>query len=96
MQRHHLIILIVFATWAYWVTFYVCVFGEFYMTWLVGALALKLLFPVAFVANIAGVVLALLFPMNGRLWRIAAVILNAVPPAAAAYFLWWLFFGVKI
>jgi hypothetical protein len=96
MKRHHLTIWIVFVTWAYWVWFYVCVFGELYMTWLVGALALKLLFPVAFVANITGAVLALLFPMKGRLWRIAAVALNIAPLAIAGYCLWWLFFGVRI
>lgn len=96
MKRHHLTILIVFVTWAYWVSFYVCVFADLYMTWLVGALALKLLFPVAFVVNMTGVVLALLLPMKSRLWRIAAVVLNAAPLAAAAYFLWWLLFGVRI
>jgi hypothetical protein len=96
MKRDHLTILIVFVTWVYWVSFYACIFEDLYMTWPIGALALKLLFPVAFVANITGVVMALLLPMKSRLWRIAAVALNAAPPAAAAYFLWWLVFGVKI
>ncbi len=88
--------MIVFLTWAYWLLFYVCVFEDLYLTWFVGALALKLLFPIAFVANITGAVLALLSPMKDRLWRIAAVALNLAPPAAAAYFLWWLLFGVRI
>lgn len=96
MKRHHLTIGIVFVTWAYWVSFYVCVFGDLYMQWLVRGLALKLLFPVALVANITGVVLALLSPMKGRLWRITAVALNIAPLAIAGYFLWWLFFGVRI
>lgn len=76
--------------------FYVAIFRDLYLSWPAGATVLKFLFPLALVANIAGVVFGLIFPAKGRPRAIGVVALNAVPPVAAACFLWWLFFGVRI
>lgn len=96
MNRNNLAIAIAGVTWAYWAPFYVFIFRDLYLSWPAAAAVLKVLFPLALVANLAGVVLGLVFPAEGRLRAIGAVTLNAVPPVAAACFLWWLFFGVRI
>lgn len=95
-HRNNLAMGIASITWVYWVLLYVCIFRDLYISWPSGALVMKLLSPVMLIANITGVVFGLLSPINGRLWRIGTIVLNAVPLVAAVWFLWWLFFGVKI
>jgi hypothetical protein len=95
-NRNNLAIGIASITWVYWVLLYVFIFGDLYISWPSAALVMKVLSPVMLIANITGVVFSLLSPINGRFRRLGTIALNAVPPIAAAWFIWWLFFGVRI
>lgn len=96
MNRDNLGIVIASLTLVYWVLFYVFILRDLYLSLTLVSLVVRSLFPVAILANIAGVVFGLVFPAKSRFRAIVAVALNIAPLIAAASLLWWLFFGVRI
>jgi hypothetical protein len=84
-------------TWAYWGAFYALVFLDASLSWPAVMLLLKLLFPIVTALNVAGMIMGL-FALRAE--RNAAAIwslcLHGFPLVAAAWFVWWLFFGVAI
>ena len=80
----------------YWVLFGVFLCGDLYLSWQTVGLLIKVLFPLACLANLFGLITAL------SLWKIrrreaaGLLLLHGPPLAAVAYGIWWLFFGVKI
>jgi len=84
------------VTLAYWAVFYACVFQDGYLSWPLAGLVLKALLPVALAANIAGTLSIVRFPAGQNRQKALVIGLHGIPLAAAAGFLWWLFFGVRI
>ena len=84
------------VTLAYWAVFYAYVFQDWYLSWSSAGLVLKALLPVALAANIAGTLSIVRFPAGQNRKKALAIGLHSIPLAAAAGFLWWLFFGVRI
>ena len=81
---------------AYWAVFYPFVFSDLYLTFDTAGFLLKLLVPVVFVANLVGTVLGFASWSKRRTLAGLAAALNALPVMGLLWFVWWLFFGVKI
>ena len=81
---------------AYWVIFYLFVVQDRYFDNPDLGEILKTIMPVALIINIAGVVIGCIISAKERLRGIMVIAVYGVPLLAAAAFLWWLFFGVKI
>ncbi len=81
----------------YWVVYWVFLFGDYYLVWTDAGGMLKLLFPVAALCNVIGIVVSI--------WRIGrgprgpviiVLVLNALPLIVGAGFFVWLFFGFRM
>jgi len=84
------------VTWPYWAVVLVLIFQDMYLNFPTVGLLMKLLAPVAFIANLTGVGLALASWQKRRSLAGLAAGLNALPIIAVVWFAWWLCFGVKI
>ncbi len=81
---------------AYWAGFYLFVFQDLYLSFDRTGDLLKILAPLALIANFVGTVLALSSRSERKTLTGLAVLLNTLPIAGILWFLWWLFFGVKL
>jgi hypothetical protein len=82
---------------AYWIVFYIFVFGDVYLFWPMAGLLIKVLLPFAFAANIAGMILAVVrIPTEQNVEKAMALALHGIPLVSGVGFIWWLFFGVRI
>jgi hypothetical protein len=96
MTRARITIAVGCATLAYWVVLYAFVFQDWYLSWPLTGLLLKMSLPVALAANIAGTLTIFRFPPRQNLKKALVLGLHGIPLAAAVVFLWWLFLGVYI
>jgi hypothetical protein len=81
----------------FWVAYSAFVMLDLYLDYPVAGVALRLLVPWAALANLVGIVMAIVRGRkDGKLLLAAGLILNAVPPLVMAGFLLWLFFGFKM
>jgi len=82
---------------AYWVAYWVFVFGDYYLAWTDAGGMLKLLFPVAVLCNVVGVFVSIWRIRKGSKGpAIVSLVLNSLPLLAGAGFFIWLFFGFKM
>jgi hypothetical protein len=98
MERGTMVpVLLGLAVLAYWVVYWVFLLGDYYLALTDAATVLRLLFPVAVLCNLVGIM--------ASIWRIgrgpkgpalAALALNALPLIAVAGLFAWLFFGLKM
>lgn len=95
MKRIRITIAAGCVTLAYWALFYACVFQDGYLSWPLAGRVLKALLPVALAANIAGALSIVRFPAGQNRKKALVIGLHGIPLAAAG-FLWWLFFEVRI
>ena len=97
MKRIRLSLLIGFVLLPCWLLFYVFVFQDFYLSWPVAGMVLKVVLAPAPVANLVGILFALgSLPAVGARRAFAGIVLNGIPLLIGAWFLWWLFFGLRI
>ncbi|MBU1692926.1 MAG: hypothetical protein KJ726_07295 [Verrucomicrobia bacterium] len=80
----------------YWVIFGIFLYSDLYLSRPNVGLLIKALFPLACLANLFGLVMALSLWKVRRREAAGLLLLNGPPLAAVAYGIWWLFFGLKI
>lgn len=96
MDFNRLVIAVGCVISAYWVMFYAFVFQDWYLYNPLADSAVKLMLPLALLADIAGVILGCVIAVRERLRGIMVIALYGAPLLVGAGFLWWLCFGVKI
>ncbi len=80
-----------------WMAYGVFLLSDFYLRFPVAGIALRLLVPWALLANLVALAMTLARIRKQPAGQTAfALALNAIPPAIAAGFLLWLFFGFKM
>ena len=80
----------------YWSLLYVFIFRDLYLVSGSTGFLLKTLAPFALIANLVGAGLGISSWSKGRVPAGIAILLNGVPVIGITWFVWWLFFGVKI
>lgn len=80
----------------YWAVLAMFIFSDLYLVNDADGFFLKLLAPGVLVANLIGIGLGLASWSTHRRAANAAILCNGLPVIGVAWFVWWLFFGVKI
>lgn len=96
INRKNMIIVIGYIIIVYWIIFYIFSLLDLYLSYPLFGDILKVFFPVAFTANFAGMFLGYLFCSSTRTAKIMICTLHGIPVLVALWFIWWLFFSIRI
>ena len=80
----------------YWPALAVFILRDLYLDYALVGTFLKLLTPCALLANLLGIGLGLASWRKNTTLACVAIGLNTLPIVGVLWFLWWLFFGLRI
>jgi hypothetical protein len=96
MRANRIPIWIAGITLPYWIILAIFILRDLYLVYDSFSLLLKAIAPLALIANLIGVGIGMALLPKHKAKAGWVVFLNLLPLIGMLYFIWWLFFGVKI